>query len=405
MVFGLGNAHDKEEKFLKALKKGDLAFIRKAVERHPDWLGKEFAYTPDKKGSPLHAAAYYDYRDIVMYLVRLHPSSINQTNKFGSTALHHACSNDSISSAQALLELGADPWIKNQQDEIPSDWCKSAAMREVFRDVLTAQEKAKKEKQDHEEDRKEHQREENARQEALIKQERQDFIAAISAGDLDKVKAALKAHPAWLEEQFDTYAQGKMGTPLHAAAHFNRPGIILYLAKEKKLPLNQKNGAQNTPLHHACMNGATDAARVLLELGADPWLKNKNGNTPVSEATTEDMKRIFESVIEERDRKAQEDKEAREWTLVSPAEVMRVRNLPDKSYRLTDIFNFSTRRWSSLAKDIKDGHVTQSNMFFDDIPDKEILQQAYRHLVRLKGKADPESIDRRPMDKPSPGRI
>ena len=37
---------------------------------------------------------------------------------------------------------------------------------------------------------------------------------------------------------------------------------------------------QFTPLHTAVFNGHQDAAKLLLEAGADPSLRNKRGKTP-----------------------------------------------------------------------------------------------------------------------------
>jgi len=40
----------------------------------------------------------------------------------------------------------------------------------------------------------------------------------------------------------------------------------------------------NTPLHYACGNGNYEIANILLKLGADPNIQNKEGNTPLHEA-------------------------------------------------------------------------------------------------------------------------
>ena len=66
-------------------------------------------------------------------------------------------------------------------------------------------------------------------------------------------------------------------TPLLKAARHNNT--------EKILELLLKNGAEpdiadddgNTPLHHAAIRGSEEVALFLLNLGADPYSRNKRG--------------------------------------------------------------------------------------------------------------------------------
>ncbi|KAL1304162.1 hypothetical protein AAFC00_000589 [Neodothiora populina] len=52
----------------------------------------------------------------------------------------------------------------------------------------------------------------------------------------------------------------------------------------KKTLLNRHNGAGNTPLHWAALNGHSSTVQLLTESGADVWVKNAAGNLPVFEA-------------------------------------------------------------------------------------------------------------------------
>eukprot|EP01046_Picozoa_sp_COSAG06_P050481 COSAG06_NODE_8006_length_2305_cov_8.946510_2_plen_93_part_00 len=48
--------------------------------------------------------------------------------------------------------------------------------------------------------------------------------------------------------------------------------------------LDTRSDSQKTPLHFAAANGHTKICEMLLALGADPSLKNKDGKTALDEA-------------------------------------------------------------------------------------------------------------------------
>jgi ankyrin repeat protein len=390
MRIGKYKLFDKTERFLRAMREGDVDSVRKFLEKNPDSFG-EFEYVSHKNGNILHMAAYYNHPALVEFLVQANPVLLNRTNRYGNTPLHHACMNQAQAAAKMLLNLGADSRRKNNEGDIPSDHCESGDMKELFRDVIEEQRRQKTALE-------EKKRQEQARlqaEESRKTREQADLFAAIAAGHLEQVKIILEASPAWLEKHIDTYTTGKSGYLLHIAAHFNRPELIRYLVRDKSFPVDKQNTAGNTPLHHACMNSAPEAALTLLELGADPWLKNKEGKSPAAEATSAAVKPLFRPLIEQAEARKQ-------WSLTAPCEVVHARTLSGAGYHLTDVFNFHTRRWTSITKDVKSGHIAQDIFFFDDVSDKQILKDALEYLHVLGGQADPDVIDRRPIDKPKP---
>lgn len=72
--------------------------------------------------------------------------------------------------------------------------------------------------------------------------------------------------------RFDDSAQ-KQWTPLHVAAHFNRPVVIDALvdagADYDAIDING-----STPIYYACYNGCLDAAKKLASRGANPNIPN-----------------------------------------------------------------------------------------------------------------------------------
>ena len=57
--------------------------------------------------------------------------------------------------------------------------------------------------------------------------------------------------------------------------------------------VNFKDSEGNAALHYACINRNVEMARLLLQLGADPNTRNKQGNTPLHEAFKIDSLPVF----------------------------------------------------------------------------------------------------------------
>ncbi|WP_353278956.1 ankyrin repeat domain-containing protein [Wolbachia endosymbiont (group B) of Longitarsus flavicornis] len=66
----------------------------------------------------------------------------------------------------------------------------------------------------------------------------------------------------------------------HIAAYNGHTEIVSALVKAEGIDVNAASKDGMTPLHLAAFNGHLDTVRVLLAKGADPSLKNKNGDTP-----------------------------------------------------------------------------------------------------------------------------
>ena len=183
----------------------------------------------------------------------------------------------------------------------------------------------------------------------------------------------------------------------------NQPQVVEFLVEEKGVDIDRQKGISSlwTALHHACNSGAYEAAKMLLQLGADPRLKTDGGNTPLDKCKTDKLRDLLKLSIND-ELPASPAKKETVWTLTSSCEVMSVRRLPDNSFRLTEIFNFESRRVTAITKDLKSGHLAQSILFFDEIPDTQFVHRAHEKLTELGGKADPLAIDRRPLNGKSP---
>jgi len=85
-----------------------------------------------------------------------------------------------------------------------------------------------------------------------------------------------------IQKDANVNAPMKFGiTPLLVAAQFSQPQIVQLLLETKKININQADQEGFTALHFAAQNGDTLTARLLIDHGADPLLRDKtNKATP-----------------------------------------------------------------------------------------------------------------------------
>jgi len=100
-----------------------------------------------------------------------------------------------------------------------------------------------------------------------------ELFAAVTAGELDKVKELLKKETKETIDQVDFYGY----TALHAAAETGRKEMIP-LILDAGADINRATyDATFTALHHALAQGHFECARVLIDRGADLNLLNEAG--------------------------------------------------------------------------------------------------------------------------------
>ena len=108
---------------------------------------------------------------------------------------------------------------------------------------------------------------------------RTPLMIAISRGDFNEVKRLV------IDESADVNRESRVyGTPLHVAATKGNPEIVEFLLKRgaKVNSLTPINGS--TPLAEAALHGKLEAAKILLDYGANPDINDNMGNTVLSDA-------------------------------------------------------------------------------------------------------------------------
>lgn len=100
-----------------------------------------------------------------------------------------------------------------------------------------------------------------------------------------------------LERGADVNAQDKGGLiPLHNASSYGHLDIAALLIKYNTV-VNATDKWGFTPLHEAAQKGRTQLCALLLAHGADPFLKNQEGQTPVDLASADDVRCLLQDAM------------------------------------------------------------------------------------------------------------
>jgi ankyrin repeat protein len=111
---------------------------------------------------------------------------------------------------------------------------------------------------------------------------------ATKSGDLEKVKALLKANPDLVNSK-DSNGE----TPLHIAAAKGYKDVAELLLANKA-DVNAKDSTDETPLHDAATDGHKEVVKLLLANRADVNAKDNDGLTPLHEAASQPQKGVLE---------------------------------------------------------------------------------------------------------------
>lgn len=110
----------------------------------------------------------------------------------------------------------------------------------------------------------------------------QMLLEACKSGDVDVVEHILTREPT-LVQCSDT--EGRLSTPLHFAAGYNRLDVCQLLVTRFKADVRACDRASLQPLHNAASYGHLRVAQFLIEQGADCNARDIYLYTPLHEAT------------------------------------------------------------------------------------------------------------------------
>jgi len=301
---------DADEQLLEASKSGDLELVKRFMTSS----NVNCRDVTGRLSTPLHFASGYN-RVAVVELLLQQGADVHAKDKGGLVPLHNACSYGHFEVAELLVHQGAAVNVTDLWKFTPLHEAAAKGKYEICKLLLK-----------HGADPSKKNRDGNTALD-LVKDGDTD-IQDLLRGDSALLDAAKKGCLARVQKLCTsdnincTDQQGRNSTPLHLAAGYNNYEVAEYLieqgadvnAQDKGglIPLHNassyghvdiasllinNNSLVNatdrwafTPLHEACQKGRTQLCTLLLSYGADPLMKNQEGQTALDLTTQDDIR-------------------------------------------------------------------------------------------------------------------
>uniref|UniRef100_A0A182UH31 Poly [ADP-ribose] polymerase n=1 Tax=Anopheles melas TaxID=34690 RepID=A0A182UH31_9DIPT len=310
---------DLECQLLEAAKAGDLDTVRRIVLSSP--MTVNCRDLDGRHSTPLHFAAGYNRVPVVEFLLE-HGAEVHASDKGGLVPLHNACSYGHYEVTELLVKHGANVNVADLWKFTPLHEAAAKGKYEIVKLLIKHGADVTKKNRD------------GATPLDLVREGDQD-VADLLRGNAALLDAAKKGNLARVQRLVSADnincrdAQGRNSTPLHLAAGYNNLEVAEYLlehgadvnAQDKGglIPLHnassyghldiaalliKHNTVVNatdkwgyTPLHEAAQKGRTQLCSLLLAHGADPFMKNQEGQTSLDLATAEDVKCLLQDAM------------------------------------------------------------------------------------------------------------
>ncbi|XP_014295007.1 poly [ADP-ribose] polymerase tankyrase isoform X2 [Microplitis demolitor] len=304
---------------LEASKAGDLGAVERILTSNP--LAVNCRDLDGRHSTPLHFAAGYNRVPVVEYLLS-HGADVHAKDKGGLVPLHNACSYGHYEVTELLVKHGASVNVADLWKFTPLHEAAAKGKYEIVRLLLRHGADATKKNRD------------NATPLDLVRDGDQD-VADLLRGNSALLDAAKKGNLSRVQKLLSPDnincrdAQGRNSTPLHLAAGYNNLEVAEYLlergadvnAQDKGglIPLHNASSYGHldiaallikyntvvnatdkwgfTPLHEAAQKGRTQLCALLLAHGADPFLKNQEGQSPIDLSSADDVRCLLQDAM------------------------------------------------------------------------------------------------------------
>ncbi|GLG92491.1 Poly [ADP-ribose] polymerase tankyrase [Gryllus bimaculatus] len=310
---------DVECQLLEAAKAGDSEQVQRLLTAYPQIVNCRDL--DGRHSTPLHFAAGYNRVAVVEFLLA-HGADVHAKDKGGLVPLHNACSYGHYEVTELLVKHGASVNVADLWKFTPLHEAAAKGKYEIVRLLLKHGADASKKNRD------------GATPLDLVREGDQD-VADLLRGNAALLDAAKKGNLARVQRLVSAEnincrdAQGRNSTPLHLAAGYNNLEVAEFLldhgadvnAQDKGglIPLHNASSYGHldiaallikfntvvnatdkwgfTPLHEAAQKGRTQLCALLLAHGADPFLKNQEGQTPLDLASADDVRCLLQDAM------------------------------------------------------------------------------------------------------------
>ncbi|XP_030610864.1 poly [ADP-ribose] polymerase tankyrase-2-like [Archocentrus centrarchus] len=246
-------------------------------------------HAKDKGGLvPLHNACSYGHYEVAELLV-LHGAVVNVADLWKFTPLHEAAAKGKYDICKLLLQHGADPTRKNRDGNTPLDLVKDADtdIQDLLRGDAALLDAAKKGCL--------------ARVKKLCTRDNVNCRDTQGRHSTPLHLAAgynnLEVAEYLLQHGAEVNSQDKGGLiPLHNAASYGHVDVAALLIKYDAC-VNATDKWAFTPLHEAAQKGRTQLCALLLAHGADPTLRNQEGQSPLDLVTADDVRALLTAAM------------------------------------------------------------------------------------------------------------
>jgi ankyrin repeat protein len=128
----------------------------------------------------------------------------------------------------------------------------------------------------------------------------QDLHGACKLGDINIIKLAFDSNPEKINEKDTQVKNIQLGwSPLYRTVISGQIDAARFLLEQGADP-NMSNNLGETPLHQAADNGNSDMAKLLLNFGAQANYQQNEGDTPLHHSAFRGDSEMIELLLEAR---------------------------------------------------------------------------------------------------------
>ncbi len=196
-------------------------------------------------------------------------------------------------------------------------------------------------------------------------------------------------------------------TLVHIAAELGHKDMVKLLLDHDRYDramIDKPDSNHNSALHIAAFKGHAEIVQMLLDYGFNAEMKGGNSKLAIGYAHQGKHQQVVD-ILTARQAKLLEAKNAPkqiepapekpkhgEWKLVNDQAVALLSTMDEFGYKITDVFNFASRERIRIVNNLKTRADNVETTPFDNLADRTQVEEAYKFLIALGGRADAASL-------------